>query len=80
MNAIRRQNATIDWSKIAGKSELSDEERRIVELLAARKSLPAIGKELGQHRSMIWRKIERIKARLSPSSDSRPGFSRGDVK
>lgn len=66
MNAIRPRNATIDWSKIAGESELSDEERRIVELLAARKSLPAIGKELGQHRSMIWRKIERIKARLSP--------------
>lgn len=67
MNAIRSKNAIIDWSMIAGKAELSDEEHRIVELLAARKSLPDIGKELGQHRSMIWRKIERIKARLNPS-------------
>jgi biotin operon repressor len=43
---------------------VSDEESKIIDMLAAKKSLPDIGKALGQHRSMIWRKVERIKQRL----------------
>ena len=61
---MRPLNASIDWATVKATLKLSDEECRIVELLAARTSLPDIGKALGQHRSMIWRKIERIKARL----------------
>ena len=60
-------NATIDWSKVKSRVDLSQEERRIVDLLAQRTSLPDIARALGQHRSMIWRKIERIKARLPNS-------------
>jgi IS30 family transposase len=54
----------VDWSHVVATVELSDEERQIVQMLAAKKSLPDIAKSLGQHRSMIWRKVERIKARL----------------
>lgn len=56
--------SNVDWNSVRSKLALSDEEHKIVEMLAARKSLPDIGKALGQHRSMIWRKVERIKARL----------------
>lgn len=58
-------NSKLDWNSVKAKLTLSDEEQKIVEMLAARRSLPDIGKALGQHRSMIWRKVERIKARLS---------------
>jgi IS30 family transposase len=57
----------VDWSRVAVTVQLSDEERRIVQMLVAKKSLPDIAKALGQHRSMIWRKVERIKARLQPA-------------
>lgn len=57
-------NSAVNWKEVEKRLELSDEERRIVQMLAERKSLPDIGKALGQHRSMIWRKVERIKARL----------------
>jgi IS30 family transposase len=60
-------NHAIDWSRVGTKITLSDEEQQIVQMLAAKKSLPDIGKALGQHRSMIWRKVERIKARLIPT-------------
>jgi DNA-binding CsgD family transcriptional regulator len=56
----------IDWGKAKAKlSSLTDEEQRIVNMLAERKTLPAIGKALSQHRSMIWRKVEKIKVRLT---------------
>jgi IS30 family transposase len=58
-------NSNVDWNSVRSKLALSDEEKKIVEMLAAKKSLPDIGKALGQHRSMIWRKVERIKARIS---------------
>lgn len=55
--------ATQDWpalkASLAGK--LSDEEARILDLLADGKSTVEIGRVLGQHRSMIWRKVQRIK-------------------
>jgi DNA-binding CsgD family transcriptional regulator len=57
-------NHAIDWSRVGANITLSAEEQQIVQMLAAKKSLPDIGKALGQHRSMIWRKVERIKARL----------------
>lgn len=45
---------------------LLKEEQRIVDMLAAKKTMPDIGKALGQHRSMIWRKVQKIKVRLGP--------------
>jgi IS30 family transposase len=56
--------APIDWKSVRSRIQVSDEEGRIIDMLAAKKSLPDIGKALGQHRSMIWRKVERIKQRL----------------
>ena len=56
--------SAVDWPLVAATVQLSDEERLIVQMLAAKKSLPDIAKALGQHRSMIWRKVERIKARI----------------
>jgi len=60
--------STVDWSRVGASIQLSEEEQQIVQMLAARRSLPAIGRALGQHRSMIWRKVQRIKARLIESS------------
>jgi hypothetical protein len=55
----------IDWAQAKTKLiSLNDEEQRIVDMLAAKKTMPDIGKALGQHRSMIWRKIQKLKARL----------------
>jgi len=54
-----------DWvaikSRLAGK--LSDDESRIVELLIQGKTMAAAGQILGQHRSMVWRKMQRVKER-----------------
>lgn len=58
------------WQEIKGKltSQLSDEEARVLDMLIDGKSMVEIGAALGQHRSMIWRKTERIKKRLPPST------------
>jgi len=52
------------WSDLRErlKEQLTEEERQIVDLLVAGTSTPDIAKKLGQHRSMIWRKIQRIRA------------------
>lgn len=56
----------IDWAEAKSKlGVMSDEDQRIVDMLAQRWTMPDIGKALGQHRSMIWRKVEKIKARLT---------------
>jgi DNA-binding CsgD family transcriptional regulator len=65
---MRPLNSAVDWAKVRDAVQLSAEERHIVDLLAHGMSLPSIGKALGQHRSMIWRKIERIKDRLPIAS------------
>jgi DNA-binding CsgD family transcriptional regulator len=55
----------VNWEHVKAKlNDLTEEERRIVDMLAAGDTLPTIGKSLGQHRSRIWRKVEKIKARL----------------
>jgi hypothetical protein len=54
---------TATKTKLAG--ELSNEEARIVDMLIASKTMVDIGRELGQHRSMVWRKIQRIKKRAA---------------
>jgi hypothetical protein len=55
----------VNWAEARTKlTALTDEELRIVEMLAERKTMPDIGKTLGQHRSMIWRKVQKLKKRL----------------
>lgn len=58
-----------DWAalKALQAGSFSEEESRIVDLLIAGKSTVEIGRILRQHRSMVWRKIERIKKRASGS-------------
>jgi DNA-binding NarL/FixJ family response regulator len=56
----------IDWADARLRlTSLTEEEQLIVNMLIDGKTLPDIGKALGQHRSMIWRKVEKIKKRLS---------------
>ncbi len=57
-------SSRVDWNRVKATLTLSEEETKIVDMLAARRSLPDIGRALGQHRSMIWRKVERIKSRI----------------
>ena len=59
-----------DWTKIKESlaSRLSPEETYIIDMLIARKSLVEIGRVLGQHRSMVWRKVERLKKRARETS------------
>jgi hypothetical protein len=55
-----------DWVEAKRKlTTLTDEEKVIVDMLADKKTQPEIGKALGQHRSMIWRKVQKIKKQLS---------------
>ena len=56
-----------DWAKTKHilADNLSAEEARIVDMLIDRKSTVEIGRMLGQHRSMIWRKMQRLKKRAS---------------
>ena len=61
MNVVQRE----EWLNILDQigDELSEEERRIAKALADGKSTPDVSRMLGQHRSMIWRKAQRIRAR-----------------
>ena len=54
-----------DWAAIRNSlaGGLSDEESRIIELLIDGKTMLEIGQILDQHRSMIWRKMQKIKKR-----------------
>jgi len=54
-----------DWTttKRALTGRLSDEEERIVDMLIDGMSTVEVGRILGQHRSMIWRKTQQIKKR-----------------
>jgi DNA-binding CsgD family transcriptional regulator len=58
-----------EWQEVKTKldGQLSAEEARILDMLIDSKSTVEIGSALGQHRSMIWRKTERIKKRLAAS-------------
>lgn len=45
------------------------EDIRIAEMLAAGASTPDIARALGQHRSMIWRKTQRLKKHFEEKSE-----------
>lgn len=57
--------AAQDWAALRARlaGRLSDEDTQIVDLLVEGKSTVEIGHVLGQHRSMVWRKMQRIKKR-----------------
>jgi len=56
-----------EWETIRSQlvGQLSDEEQRIVDALADGKTMPEVAQMLGQHRSMIWRKSQRIRSRIT---------------
>ena len=61
----RRTKVTTNWADAKSKLEtLSDEEQRIVDMLAADKTQAEIAAALGQHRSMVWRKVRKLRSRL----------------
>jgi DNA-binding CsgD family transcriptional regulator len=54
-----------NWAEARSKlGLLSDEERRIVDMLVANKTQAEIAKALGQHRSKVWRKIKKLRTKL----------------
>lgn len=59
--------STTDWNfvrkTLAG--TLSAEEDRILDLLINGQSTPSIARALQQHRSMIWRKVQQLRARAT---------------
>jgi IS30 family transposase len=57
-----------DWSRILERvgGRLSEEEKTIARARADGKTMREIGRMLGQHRSMIWRKSKRIRALAEP--------------
>ncbi len=67
-----------DWAAIRNSltGSLSDEESRIIELLIDGKTMVEIGQVIDQHRSMVWRKMEKVKKRsrerLSTVTPPRP--------
>jgi DNA-binding CsgD family transcriptional regulator len=56
-----------DWNAIRAQLEvtMSAEEGRILDLLIAGESTPSIARALGQHRSMIWRKVQQLRLRAT---------------
>ncbi|MFL6606331.1 MAG: AsnC family transcriptional regulator [Steroidobacteraceae bacterium] len=63
-----RTMTQIDWkaAQISLRGKLSNIDQEIVDLLAARKSTPDIAKALGTNRSAVWRRVQKIKALLTP--------------
>lgn len=63
--------APIDWHAARAKfvGTLSAEEQRIFDLLAQGLTQPEIGRQLGLHRSAVWRRIRRLRVLVgSPST------------
>jgi biotin operon repressor len=60
-------NVSSDWNSIRARlaGTLSKEDEHILDLLVAGESTPAIARELRQHRSMIWRKVQKLRARAA---------------
>lgn len=56
----------MDWRSIHDelKGDLSSEEEHILELLSVGLTQPDIGKQLGLHRSAVWRRIKKIRLKV----------------
>lgn len=61
-----------DWKAIKRSvlGALSPEEPRLLDMLIAGNSTPLIARTLGQHRSMVWPKIDRLRKRGTAPSDA----------
>lgn len=54
---------TEQWRQLQSdlQGQLSDEDSRILALLAEGKTQPEIGRRLGLHRSAVWRRVSKLK-------------------
>jgi hypothetical protein len=68
--SIRR----IDWkaAQVNHGRTASDGDRQLLELLAEGKSTPIIARELGTHRSAIWRRIQSLKEQFQLTETQAP--------
>lgn len=56
---------SVNWQETkAALTSLTDDEQKVLSMLEEGKNQAQIAHTLGQHRSMIWRKVQRIKAKL----------------
>ena len=66
----------MDWrnaqQKLAGKVDA--EEAKILQLLVEGMTQPQIGKELGLHRSSVWRRVTKLKKLLSDRAEPQMFF------
>ena len=62
-----------DWASARStfQGTLSDDDTRLLDLLASGKSTPKIAAILGEHRSRVWRRSQEIKERLMVSEDAK---------
>lgn len=61
----RKIRVPIDWK--AAQQELTDAsptEKRLLALLVDGRTQPEIGRELGLHRSAVWRRVKKLRKRL----------------
>ena len=67
----KRDLRQIDWRGAGGKLRgMSSEEQRIVELLVIGRTQPEIGRELGLHRSAVWRRVKKLRDRLTETTEA----------
>ena len=66
----KRDLRRIDWQGAGGKlQDMSPEEQRIVELIVIGHTQPEIGRELGLHRSAVWRRVKKLRDRLTETTE-----------
>ena len=61
--------AKFDWMNARSllQGALSEDDVRLLDLLASGKSTPQIATILGEHRSRVWRRSQQLKQRLGGS-------------
>lgn len=58
-----------DWAALRQiLTDVSQEDARLLELLANGESTPEIAKILGEHRSRVWRRAQALKQRVARSA------------
>jgi DNA-binding NarL/FixJ family response regulator len=62
----RRSIRNLDWGALAAQSDvtLTSEQQTILALLRKGESTPSIAREIGWHRSAVWREVTRLRALL----------------
>jgi DNA-binding NarL/FixJ family response regulator len=66
MEKRNSRTAGINWESALSslRGSLSSEEEAILRMLVAGRTQPDIGKQLGLHRSAVWRRVKRLRQRV----------------